>query len=209
MSIQKLTESFIVQHPYIRSALKKGLINYSSLSRLIAKSNNLDLKQSFDALLIACRRYKQKMKEEGNEKEILELLKKSKIEVKNKIIAVALESSTPSPHIELIEKKARKEREVFRLVESNSAITLITTEDYEKEIKSIFKSSLIKETKGLVEVTIKSSREIESIPGVMAFLYSLLAENGINIAETMSCWTDTIFIIDEKDLGKVMQVMRF
>jgi aspartokinase len=43
----------------------------------------------------------------------------------------------------------------------------------------------------------------------MAFIFSLFAEFNINIIETMSSWTDTIFVIEEKDIGKVMEIMRF
>ena len=209
MNITKLTEKFVQEHPYIRSCLKKGLINYSSLARMIASQNNLDINKNFDAILIACRRYKEKTKQDSNEKEIMELLGNSKLEVKNKIVAVVLESSTPHTNIDLVEKKVRKQNEVFRLIEGASSITLVTADEYSKLIHYTFKQNIIKETKGLVEITLKTSKDIEDIPGVMAFLYSLFAEFGINIIETMSCWTDTIFLIDEKDLAKVMEVLRF
>ena len=106
-------------------------------------------------------------------------------------------------------RKIRKQNEIFRLVESATAITMITSEEFLQEIKKIFKNVIIKESKGLVEVTLKTSKEIENIPGVISLLYSWFAEHGINIIETMSCWTDTIFIIEEKDLAKVMEVLRF
>lgn len=209
MNITKLTEKFVQERPYIRSSLKKGLINYSSLTRMIVSKNKLDINKNFDAILIACRRYKEKVNHDDREKEILDLLAKSKLEVKNKIVTVVLERSTPYTNIELIEKKVRKGGEVFRLIEGVSSITLVTSEDYSKLINDTFKHNIIKETKGLVEITLKTSKDIEDIPGVMAFLYSLFAEYGVNIIETMSCWTDTIFIIEEKDLAKVMAVLRF
>lgn len=209
MNITKLAEKFIQEHPYIRSGLKKGLINYSSLTRLISAEYKLELDKNFDAILIACRRYKEKIKADDNEKEIFELLKKSKIEVKNKIIAIVLEKTTPRANIELIEKKIRKQNEVFRLVESGAAITLISSEEYLGDIKKTFKNMIIKQTCNLVEITLKTSKDIENIPGVLSFLYSLFAEYGINIIETMSCWIDTIFIIEEKDLAKAMEVLRF
>ena len=43
----------------------------------------------------------------------------------------------------------------------------------------------------------------------MGYLYSLFGENGINIIETMSTWTDTLFVIEEKDVGRVMGILRF
>jgi hypothetical protein len=109
----------------------------------------------------------------------------------------------------LLEKKIISRGEIFRLVESLSAVTIVTSEDFIDDVKKNFSGSILKENKGLVEVTLKTSKDIETIPGVMAQLYSMIAEAGINIVETMSCWTDTIFIFEEKDLAKVMDVLRF
>jgi hypothetical protein len=74
----------------------------------------------------------------SNEKDITELLSKSKVEVKNKILVVVLENSISSQSVELIENKIRKEKSVFRLIESASAITMVTTEDYSSLIKDSF-----------------------------------------------------------------------
>ena len=61
---------------------------------------------------------------------------------------------------------------------------------------------------GLAEITIESSPEIEDIPGVMAFVYSLLAERGININETLSSYSDTILVVAEKDAQKALEALR-
>jgi len=71
-NITKITEKYVSEHPSIKDCLKKGLINYSSLTRQITKDLNIDLKKNFDAILIACRRYYRKVRsEETNEKKIL------------------------------------------------------------------------------------------------------------------------------------------
>jgi hypothetical protein len=64
MNITKLTESYIAEHPSVKDCLKKGFINYSSLTRQICKDLNLDAKKNFDAVLIACRRYYRKISKE-------------------------------------------------------------------------------------------------------------------------------------------------
>ncbi|MBI3026775.1 ACT domain-containing protein, partial [Candidatus Woesearchaeota archaeon] len=63
-NITKLTENYILEHPSIKDCLKNGLINYSSLSRQIASDLNLNPKNNFDAILIACRRFTGKLKKE-------------------------------------------------------------------------------------------------------------------------------------------------
>ena len=209
-SITKLTENYILEHPSIKDCLKNGLINYSSLSRQIGGDLNLNLKNNFDAILIACRRLKRKLrKEEAFESKILNILKHSKIEIKNKIIAIVLEKDIYFGHLHNLEKEIKKNKEIFRIIEGISAITIITTEDFLDLIKKYFKNKIILENKNLAEITIKSPQEIETTPGTYAYICSLFGDNNINIMETLSCFTDTIFLVKEEDVGKVMGLLRF
>ena len=209
-NITKLTENYILQHPSIKDCLKNGLINYSSLSRQIATELNLNVKKNFAAILIACRRLKRKLKKEDIfENKILKILKESKIEIKNKIITVVLEKDIFFGNLINLEKEIKKRKEIFRVIEGASAITIITGEEFLDLIKKYFKNKVILENKNLAEITIKSPKEIETTPGTYAYMCSLLGENNINILETLSCYTDTIFLIKENDVGKVMNLLRF
>ena len=183
-NITKLTENYILEHPSIKDCLKNGLINYSSLSRQIASDLNLNLKKNFDAILIACRRMKRKLKkEETFENKILKILKESKIEIKNKVIAVVLEKDIFFENLINLEKEIKKRKEIFRVIEGISAITIITAEDFIDLIKKYFKNKIMLENKNLAEITIKSPKEIETTPGTYAYLCSLFGENNINIIE--------------------------
>lgn len=208
-STTKLTEEYISKNPSIKDCLKKGLINYSQLSRLIAKE--LDIKKtSNEAILIASRRFKEKlMKEEDYQLKIIDLLKKSQLDIKNKIIVAIIDKYIyPDKLIEL-EKQVKKNRDIFFAIEGTDAITLVTSEKYLPEIKKSFKSSIIKITENLAMIIIKSPKELETTTGVTAYLYSKFGANGVNIYETMSCWTDNIFVVDEKDIAKCMGFLRF
>lgn len=209
-SVTKLAEDYILQHPSVKDCLKGGLINYSALSRQIATELKLNQKKSFDAILIACRRFRRKLKhEETFEKRIISILKQSKIEVKNKIVAVVLEKDVFHNALLNIEKEAKKTNQIFRIIEGASGITVITSEDLLETLDRHFKNKIIVENMRLAEIIIKSPKEIETTPGTYAHLCSLLGENNINVVETLSCWTDTIFLVAEKDVSKVMELMRF
>jgi len=210
VNITKVTEQYIQEHPSIKDCLRRGMINYSALTRKMAEDLNLDLKQNFDAILIACRRYYRKIKKEKPlEEKILEILHKSKLEVKNKIIVAVIEKDIYFNHLLELQKIIKNKAEVFHVIEGSSTMTLITAEEFKEDIKKLFKGKIIRITKNLAEVTLKSTDELEKTPGVVAYLTSLLAENGINILETMSTWTDTLFVISEDDIAKVMNVLKF
>jgi len=208
-NITRITEQYIAEHPYIKDCLKKGLINYSSLARQIAAELGVSLKENFDAILIACRRYKRKLKNESAvENRILKILKQSKIEIKNKILVVVIEKVHFSS-ILTIEKEIKAASEPFNIIEGTNSITIITSEDFLELIRKTFRHNIIKESKNLIEVIIKSPKEIELTPGILHYIFSLFGEHGLNIVETMSCWTDTLLVIDEKDIAKAMEILRF
>ena len=210
MSITKLTESYILEHPSIKDCLKNGLVNYSSLSRQIASELGLSPKKNFDAILIACRRLKRKLKKENIfEKKIIKILRESKIEIKNKIIAVVLEKDIYFENLTALAGEIKKKKEIFGVIEGASGITVITTEDFLELVRKYFKNKIILENKSLAQITIKSPKEIETTPGTYAYVCSLLADNNINIVETLSCWTDSILLVKEEDVGKAIGLLRF
>ena len=209
-SITKLAENYVLEHPSIKDCLKNGLINYSSLSRLIASELGLNPRKNFDAILIACRRLKRKLKKENIfEKKIISILRESRIEIKNKMIAVVLEKDIYFESLAALAKEIKKRKEVFGVIEGASGTTIITTEDFLELIRKYFRSRVILENKSLAQITIKSPKEIETTPGTYAYICSLLADNNINIVETLSCWTDSIVLIKESDVEKAIGLLRF
>ena len=108
-----------------------------------------------------------------------------------------------------IKKEIDEKNEIIHVVRGANATTLITTEDFLEKIKSKFKNEILKLSKNQVEIILKSSTTLESVPGVTAYIYSLFGDNNINIQETLSCWTDTIIIINKDDLAKTMDLLNF
>ena len=207
MNITKLTEEYISGHPSIRDCVAKGLVNYSALARQICREHKID---RFDAVLIAIRRHFLKLKEsETQEKDILRLLKNVKIRIRNRILVAIMDKPKDMERVYVFQKKVKREKGDFNLIEGEDKLTLVTNSKYAEEVKESFKSWLIKCSENLVQIAILFDPEIESTPGVVNHVYGLLAEKGINILEEMSCWTDLMIIVDEKDLAGAMDVLSF
>jgi|TARA_B100002003_G_C14149383_1_gene552775 hypothetical protein len=205
-NITKITENYIKNHPSIKQSIKNNIINYSKLARKISKEKNI---KSIDAILIACRRYNDKLKKTIHQLPLIELLKKSKLSIRNKIVVVILEPDISFKSILDIQKEVDEKNEIVRVIRGANGTTLITTEDFLDKIEKTFKQSILKTSKDLVEVMLKSSSRLESVPGVTGYIYSLFGEHDINILETISCWTDTILIIKNEDLPKAMDLLSF
>ncbi len=205
----ELTTEYIKGHPYIKSCLKKGLINYSSLARLIAKDLDIEKKTSKEAILIAARRLQEKLKKEiSYEEKIRSLLAKSEIEIKNKIVVFILEKALNFDHIDELQKQIRSDYGVFYLLEGSANYTLITQEKYSGLVGK-YRLKIIKTTKNLALINFKSQKEIEQMFGVVSYLTALFAENGVNIIEFLSCWTDTLFVIAAEDVNNALGFLKF
>ena len=83
-----LARDYIEKHPLIRESLKRGLVNYSSLSREILEESGL-VGKGFDAVKVACMRYSDEIS--GEAKDVRDILGKSKISVNNKRFVIHLD----------------------------------------------------------------------------------------------------------------------
>jgi len=206
----ELTQKYLEEHPSIKDCLKHGIINYSKLSRKIAKDIDIEKKTSLEAILISCRRYEAKLKSEKiHEDKILDILKRSELEIKNKIVTAIMDKKGYIGNLIEMEKKIRSTADVFYAIEGTKVFTIIMSEKYLEDFQTLFNNNIIKISKNLAMITIKSPKDLENIPGFIAYISSIFSEHGINIVETMSCWTDTIFVISENDIATVMNFLKF
>jgi aspartokinase len=206
MSITKQVEVYIKEHPDIRECLKKDLLNYSELSRQIC--NELKIKK-FDAALIACRRYFWKIRKEERKEDVIKLVKTAKLMIKNKMIVAILDKPRDMDRIYQFQKNVKKRKGDFNIIEGHDVLTIITNSLFIDEIKELFSTWLIRITEKVVEIVLIFDKKIETTPGVVSYIYSLLSQNGINVLEEMSCWTDLMITIDEKDMAKAIKVLSF
>jgi len=144
----ELTNEYIGKHPYIKNCLKKGLINYSSLARHIAKELGIEKKTSKEAILIAARRTHERLKKTVKfEKEIHTLLLNSEIEIKNKIVVFILEKTLLSDSLEKMQIQIKKLSGTSYVLEGSDNYTIITQEKFIQLIEKNFKNKIIKSNK--------------------------------------------------------------
>jgi len=204
--VAQAVRTYIDARPVVRDALAMGIVNLSALTRRIRDETGLG---SEEAVLVACRRYTPKTAQADYQAGIRKVLDKSKLEVRTRVATLALH---PSPKTFLRLEKAMNALQgrshPIHILHGSESITIITDESLLAEMKeTLGTDDLIKESKGLVELNIRSPDSIEDVPGVLAFLASTMAARGINFLEVVSCYKDNIFIIEEADLFQAFQVL--
>lgn len=206
MTIHQKAIEYIESHMSIKDCLKKGILNYSSLARLIKKESGLRAKD--EAIIISARRHKEKIEGDEYDKKVLELFRKSEIEIKNRIAVVRLDKPSLPDYLTDLEKDIKRRKDVFFAIEGTKTITVIVQDKNVGLLKNKFRRSLDSVAENLAMVVIDSPG-IEKTAGAISYLTRLFFENGINIVEMMSCHTDTILIVEKDDVAKAMKMLSF
>ena len=207
LNVTKLTEQYVDQRPNVRECLKQNLLNFSKVARAIQEEHSVE---NFEAIVIAIRRFQEKLqkKEETITAPIKDLLHDSTIEIRNKVMTVIVPKTVHPETLESLEKKIRKQQGIYHLIQGSTTLTIITQEVFKKDIETLFAKKIIVMKTGLVEFTLKSHEDVEETVGFIAYLTALMADRDINIIETLSAWTDTLIVIHEDDLSKMMEITK-
>ena len=117
--------------------------------------------------------------QQKREEKVLQLLKRSNIAVYDRkavmITSKELQSET-GMKVDLLDK----------------FVYLIDRSEMPERISTLVKHE------NCTMIVMHSPEELEATPGVVAFLATLLAEQNVNIVEFISCWTETIMVVEKK-----------
>lgn len=205
-SIATITQQFITERPAIRECLQKGVINYSSLAREICRTSKVD---NFEAVVVAARRYASRLTRlaiKGSK--AYALIKAARIRVRTRMCVMIVEKGKDFDRVHQLRKMVKENRGDFNLVEGEDCLTVIVNDEFMPTMREIFKGRIIKTASGLSQITMIFDRAIENTPGVVARVYTMLAERGINILEELSCWTDLLLVLDEKDTSRALSILQ-
>ncbi|MBN1682781.1 ACT domain-containing protein [Candidatus Bathyarchaeota archaeon] len=179
-SIAQQVREVIQVRPSLLDSLKMGIVNYSALSRMLKKEIG---EGSIEAIKAAVIRVAEELSIENKlqEEEVRSILKESKVRLQDKIAVITSPIKINLPYIV-----------TAFLTDSYVYIVDQTTisEEMPKQVQVI---------SNLVALILLSPSKVETTPGFVAFITQLLSSRNINIIEFISCFTNTIIILDSKD----------
>src|SRR4030066_227480 len=187
MTIANNVRSYLRNKPYLLEALEKRIVNLSELARQMQKELKTD---NTSAVKAALRRFSEELQKhkQKREEKVLQVLKRSGIAVydRKSVMITSKEINTKTGmKVDLLDKY----------------VYLLDRSDLPERINAIVKHD------NCTMIVMHSPEELEATPGVVAFLTTLLAEQNVNIIEFISCWTETIIVVEKKDSLKAYAVL--
>ncbi len=180
--------SYIGSHPFVSNVIAAGIVNYSALARRIQK----EIGGNVGTIKVAlARESKNTVRFMGyDDAKVTEFLRNSRISVQGKTAVVVSEKKLDIPRL------------IANEITSNNVYIVDQTK------LGINKAKNVKVYKDLVAVIINSPERIERTPGVVAFISQFFASKGVSIREFVSCYTDTVIVLDQKDGAKAFSLFQ-
>jgi len=205
-SIAKQVREYISSRPNLSEAMKMNIVNYSALSRVICK--DLGLRKE-EAVLAACRRFPVEKFKGYREDAVKRVLKKSRVETRTKMATITVvQGIDVLQRLGDVVEELLDENRICRLIQVSQGTVIIVEDDATPRVtKKLRQDQIINVRKDLVELAVTSPESVEETPGLMAFLSAALASRGINMVQAMSCYTDTIFILEKEDMTAAIEVL--
>lgn len=202
ISISKVVKGVIDNDLSLQDALSRKYGNYTAIARLIKPKVEKDLghKVNFESLVTSVKRVKPRYQPaEGG---IEAVLGQSVVNVRTDVAKLNLDKSKRA--LDAVRNiLATYQEEFLQVSESYSAITMIFDQKLLEQIHKKFNDDdVLDEQSDLAAIIVHSPKEIVRTPGVVLTIYTKIAENHVNIEDTVSCFTDTIVVIRMDDVAR-------
>ncbi|MHA1784201.1 MAG: DUF7523 family protein [Candidatus Helarchaeota archaeon] len=213
ISVAEATRRIVKSHPSIIDCMKQGIINFSGLAelikedvtRLVSRTRKINL----DAIKQALMRYAEEVdaKWKSLEREIISVIANSKLELKNELVVITVRPIiflSGGVHV----SDLMKEAEFFQLIQGTNSFTIVIDNNFKDLVINLVKPvNIINVKENQSAMILKSPLEIIEVPGIVAYITDLFARNDINITNFMSCYTDTLFVIDRKESRRAYEIL--
>jgi len=206
VSTARQVRDYLDAHPVVADAIRLGIGNYSAIARRIASELGVS---GTTAIIAACRRYPRGRGHSFREAGVRRVLRKSRIETRTKVAAITLSQGVDVlQRLGDVVEELLDENSLCRLIQVSRGTVVIVDEDSVLRVtKQLRGPQVVSVRKGLVELAVTSPESIEETPGLLTLLTGVLSAQSINIVEALSCYTDTIFLLEQDDLNPAMAVL--
>ena len=204
----EVTRRYIDDHPAIRDCLGYNIVNFTSLARKIRGETGL---ANQEAVEVACRRYQRQMRPDPPlEMRVLDVVRASRLEIRTRVAIVTARNDWDmlGQVLEAGRTLLADRRHLLQLLQGPGALTILCEEDLlDPIVAAVGKRAVLGVHTHLSALTVRSPEVIVETPGVLAFLAGALFRAGINSLELMSVYTDSTFVVREKDVLHAFRVL--
>jgi hypothetical protein len=206
VSVARRVRDYLDGQPSLADALRLRVANYSAVARRVSEELGIP---SSEAVIAACRRYPRGPGDAARLAGVRRVMRKSRIETRTKVATITTaQGADVLQRLGDVVEELLDANSLCRLIQvSSGTVIIVDADSVPRVVKQLREDQVIRIRKDLVEVAVASPESIEETPGLLTRLTGVLSAKGINIVEALSCYTDTIFLLDRADLTPALAVL--
>lgn len=212
-TISSVVERYIKTKPFLLSALSEGIINLTSLSRIMMPELEQELGKEVKqgAVVMALKRLSEDLDFQLNHK-ILKVLKNiGEITVRSSLTDYTFAvSETILDKQAILISDINKQNGIFYTSSRGVNETNIVVSDSVAHLvdQHFIGEKLIQKLENLASITVKLPKENISIPGIYYFIFQRLAWEGIIINEVISTSNEFTILVSEVEVDVAFKVIK-
>jgi hypothetical protein len=212
-TISSVVEQYIKSKPFLLSSLSQGIINLTSLARIMMPELEAhlgkDVKQG--AVVMSLKRLSEELDFKINYK-ISKVLKNiGEITVRSSLtdFTYVISDSLLDNQAKLI-SEINKQQDIFYTSSRGvNETNIVTSTSIEPMVEAIFKNEkLTHKIENLSSITVKLPQENISTPGVYYYIFQRLAWEGVIIHEVISTTNEFTIIVSDEQIDIAFKVIK-
>ncbi len=206
-SVAQLVREKILSDPCLSECLARGVVNLSELARqLSSEIERMGLgRPRVTAVKMALYRLSRRLREQRLSQRVIKLLARSRIIIHDSVSILTFPGELMPKALAVAAEIASRARFIQVTQGFRNATIVVSSEDADRLVSRI--GEPIDRIDGQTAIVIVSPEDIIETPGVISILTGYLASNGINITQIISCYVDTIIVLDTRDSLKAFNIL--
>lgn len=200
-TISAVVEQYIKKKPFLQSALAQGIINLTSLSRIVKPDIEEELGKDVrnGAIVMALKRLSDDLEFRATHKIVKVLKNIGEITVRSNLTDYTFLSSETilAQQAKLLEKVHENQDIFYTSSRGVNEINIVVSNALDATVESLFSQErCTQKAENLSSVTVKLPSENVSVPGIYYFIFQRLAWEGIILYEVISTTNEFTILVN-------------
>lgn len=212
-TISAVVEHYIKKKPFLQSALSQGIINLTSLSRIVKPEIEEELGKDIrnGAIVMALKRLSDDMEFRATHRIIKVLKNIGEITVRSSLtdFTFLVSASILENQTQLI-KEVNKNKDVFYTSSRGvNELNIVVSNVLDATVEALFKDEkCTQKAKNLSSITVKLPAENVSVPGIYYFIFQRLAWEGIVLYEVISTTNEFTILVNDDQVDSAFKTIK-
>lgn len=212
-TISAVVENYIKKKPFLQSALGQGIINLTSLSRIVKPEIEAELGKDVrnGAIVMALKRLSDDLEFRATHKIVKVLKNIGEITVRSNLSDYTFLSSETilAKQAKLLEEVHKNQDIFYTSSRGVNEINIVISNSLDKTVDALFEHERrTQKADNLSSVTVKLPSENVSVPGIYYFIFQRLAWEGIVLYEVISTTNEFTILVNDDQVDVAFKTIK-